>query len=77
MPPNKHMTPAAAVVAPGKGTEEHEDEERRREERGDVSIRGMEAGREKGVIGNGDDMVFNPEVGRARACVRASVTPDL
>ena len=73
------MTPAiaaAAVVAPGKGTEQ-EDEERRREERGDVSIRGMEAGREKGVIGNGDDMVFNPEVGRARACVRASVTPDL
>ena len=48
MPPNKHMTPApaAAVVAPGKGTE-HEDEERRLrrvEERGDVSIRGMEAG---------------------------------
>ena len=47
MPPNKHMRPAAAaVVAPGKGTEEHEDEERRVEERGDVSIRGMEAGRE-------------------------------
>ena len=34
---------------------------------------GRAGGREKGVIGNGDDMVFNPEVGRARA----SVTPDL
>ena len=48
---------------------------RRGEEGGDVSIRGRrrKKRRRKGVIGDGDDMVFNPEVGR----VHAPVTPDL